>query len=293
MSDQLQERVNEILHETDVQTGSMLAANEEASETTLAQTAAEASDLLDSTEPRDLLDAVGLGTLPDGTEPETLPEAITQGDPEHVEDLERLLRLAKLDDEADEETLDDAMGELRAAIDERQASEDEDSSEREDGDEDEATTEPADADGDEATDEDAAEGEETDDGVVETVEEQFRSTMGEQLTEFTDDVEGLQERLAEVGASSIGGDDAADAGDGGDADGTDSGDADEESEPDGEDEDELVSTELGSDLDLGSDDEQTMSRGVARHSTMGPPPSERADMKVPARFSTMPETDRE
>ncbi|WP_323171517.1 hypothetical protein [Natrialba sp. PRR66] len=273
--DDLPTRVTEILETADAQAGSLVDGDDSPSESTVTAAAADAGDLLASTDPRELLEAIGLGTLPDGTEPETLPEAITRGDPERVEDLERLLRLARLDERSDEETLSETVGDLQAAI---HADGDTES----DGDRSDDTSESdaaAAAAGDAEADDDADT--ETDSDALEFIEDELGSAVGERLASFSEDIEGLQERLAAAGVDvGVGDDDREDGGDESDGDGT----ADDDTD------DDLLDPDLSTDLGSDSAGERT-SRGVARHSTVAPSPSDRADMKTPARFSTMPKRD--
>ncbi|ELY85119.1 hypothetical protein [Natrialba taiwanensis] len=285
--DDLRTRVTEILETADAQAGS-LVDDDSPSESTVTAAAADASDLLASTDPRELLGAIGLGTLPDGTEPETLPEAITRGDPSHVEDLERLLRLARLDERSDEETLSDAVGELQAAI-HADGDTDGDGDRSDDTSESDATAAAADgADADDDTDTN------TDSDALEFIEDELGSAVGERLASFSEDIEGLQERLAAAGVDvDSGGDEEADGGgESGESEqsgGQESGESDVD-ETDGDDENGLLEPDLSSEFGSDSADERT-SRGVARHSTVAPSPSDRADMKTPARFSTMPKRD--
>ncbi|ELZ00475.1 hypothetical protein [Natrialba asiatica] len=273
----LRTRVTEILETADAQAGSLVDGDDSPTGSTVTAAAADASDLLASTDPRELLEAIGLGTLPDGTEPETLPEAITHGDPAHVEDLERLLRLARLDERSDAETLDDAVGELQAAI-HADGDTDGDGDRSEDTSESDATAAAAD-DADAADDTDT----DTDSDALEFIEDELGSAVGERLASFTEDIEGLQERLAAAGVDvGVGDDDGEDGGDESDGDGTGGDDTDTD--------DGLLDPDLSTDLGSGSGDERT-SRGVARYSTVAPPPGDRADMKTPTRFSTMPKQD--
>ncbi|QSW98129.1 hypothetical protein [Haloterrigena alkaliphila] len=343
-SQDLHDRVTEILNAAETSSGSMLGG-ENGDGTDLLETAEEASDLLESAEPNQLLAAVGLDTLPDGSEPNSIPAAIAQGDPEQVADLQRLLHLSNLadGDGDDEGTLEGAVDELRASIGEREgASSDSDAEEGEGdadgesdaggGSDDEAedgllesvlgSSEEGDsADGDGGAEaEDADEADESDeseseggareaiesaaetvseagglDGVLESEDDEsaesedgeadgdetstddggdigdrLRSAVESSLTDVGDDLEGLQDRLQNRSASAVGGDET-------DDDENNRADDAEEDEDDGP-----------LDTDLGSSEKRTGGGDGTRHSTMAPPPSERADMRASTRHSTMP-----
>ncbi|OIB57265.1 hypothetical protein [Natrialba sp. SSL1] len=293
-SQDLQEQVTDLLETADAETGALATDTDTPSGSTMATLSETASDLLESAEPQDLLEAVGLGTLPDGSEPETIPAAIAQGDPEHVEDLERLLRLARVGESTDEEGLEDAVGGLQTAIREHR-----DTAADEPAGDDEGTAADGDEDGAEEGDEDSDSGSSSDNGtddddtesdsdsatddVLEFVDDELGDALGDRVSSFSEDVAGLREKV-----SSVGGESEADAN--ADADDEDDGDG-----PDADDDDDrLLDDGLGADLEpdlgTGSDDGQT-SRGVVRYSTLAPSPSKRADMRSPARFSTMPKKD--
>ncbi|WP_049923807.1 hypothetical protein [Halopiger djelfimassiliensis] len=283
MSEQLDERVTDVLNEADAASGSALSrgddsdADDESATRGLLEIADEASEILESAEPGELLEAVGLDTLPDGTEPESIPEAIARGDAEQVEDLRRLLNLAKLTDSADEGTLQGAVGDLRARIDERErdgATADRIEAETAAGDSD--GSEPESTDTDSETTESGEKADETG-----PLEERLRSAMRSTFEEFGDDVRQLQERLEEATAGDTDDEPTADESEAADAAGED--EDDEETEDEG-----LLEPDLGSNQDRG-----TISGGATRHSTMAPPPSRRADMKGVARFSTMPDKQRD
>ncbi|ELY87634.1 hypothetical protein C483_17083 [Natrialba hulunbeirensis JCM 10989] len=319
-SQDLQEQVTDLLETADAEAGALATATDTDSSTdtdtatatdtpsgsTMATLSETASDLLESAEPRDLLEAVGLGTLPDGSEPETIPAAIAQGDPEHVEDLERLLRLARVGESTDEEGLEDAVGGLHEAIREHRDTADDEPDSGGDAttaDSDEGDTGAGagervgedDSDGDSASDSDSDDDTESDsdsdsdsstgDDVLEFVEDELGEALGDRVSSFSEDVEGLREKV-----SSVGGESEADADDENEGD-----DADAEAEADAADDDDgLLDEGLGADLepDLGTDsDGGQTSRGVVRYSTLAPSPSKRADMRSPARFSTMPKKD--
>ena len=340
MSQDLHDRVNEILTEAETTSGSMLSDEDgdgESSRTDLLESAERANELLESADPDELLAAVGLDALPDGSEPNSIPEAIAKGDPERVEGLQRLLHLANLadgdGDGAGGDAIEDAVGRIQQSIgageaaDESESTdEDEDPSEGEEGDGEDETESETDADESESEGEDETESE--DGGVREAVEsvaegvgdvlesdeaadetaaddasaaapddggedaaeaeaadetsgdigDRLRSAVESTFTNASDDLEGFRQRLQEASASAVAGEEdepeegeeeeeAADA------------DADKR-----EDEDEgLLGSGLGSDQDRGTPG------GATRHSTVAPPPSQRADMRGTARHSTMPD----
>ncbi|PCR92681.1 hypothetical protein CP557_09015 [Natrinema ejinorense] len=238
------------------------AGEDESPKMTLLETAEEANELLETADPADLLAAVGLDTLADGTEPKSIPEAIARGDQENLEDLQRLLHLAKLADRADERDLEATADGLRETI----------------GDREESARTDADT---EASGGDTAE--ETSDDLG----DRLRSSMRSSFEQFGDDVAQLRERLDSASEgparsdASAADETAADAGSG-DEGGTE--EAADEAETADEEEDEGV---LGS--GLGGDRTRGTSGGPSRHSTMPPPPSERADMHGVTRHSTMPD----
>lgn len=283
---QLRDRVQEILTEADASSGSIVADSEtgddDSAESDLLETATEANDLLESTDPEELLEAVGLDTLEDGSEPGSIPEAIARGNQENVEDLQRLLRLSRLADRADDGGLEGAVDDLRAAIGE-QAGSDGDASDAERDDRDESAA-------DEGSEEsptggDGADTANADDGNAETTDDlgdRLRSAMSDSFAEFGDEVSQLKARLEERSAGSADSEAAADA----DADDAADDAADREpDEADAADEDEgLLGSGPGGDQERG-----TASGGPSRHSTMAPPPSKRRDMRGTARHSTMPD----
>lgn len=300
MSDELHDRVTDVLDRADTGSGTLLsdasdAADGESPASDVLDAAADASDIVESSEPEALLEALGLDTLPDGTEPDSIPEAIAKGDPDDVENLRRLLHLSKLAERGDE--LEGAVGELRDRIggedgEAEETEETEPASESES--EDEGTSTADDESGD-------AEGEQDehadDESATDDLAERLRSSMESSLGAFSDDVENLQSKLEEAGAA-LGGDEdepadetaeaPADKGSG-ESDGEGRADADDEGRADADESDDGL---LDPDLGTGRDDGGA-AEGAARHSTMAPPPSERADMRGVARFSTMPKKNRE
>lgn len=277
MSEQLDDRITEILNAADAESGSVLTADGDESDDAgrnLLSVADEASDLLESTEPRELLEAVGLGTLPDGSEPETLPEAIAKGDSDDVEKLHRLLRLAKLADRSDEREVEETLGELRTAIDRARTEEDDESMTDDAQSEQEADEEDRDADVDE--DETADES-----GASDDLGERLRSAMSASVGGFGDEIASIQDRLEDA-STALADDEDESEDDGAEPDEADA-DGDEETDEEDEEDDGILGSGLGSEetSDFGSSDS-------SRHSTMAPPPSERADMRAVKRHSTMP-----
>jgi len=260
---QLQDRVQEILTEADTSSGSLVAGDggDGAAETELLETATEANDLLESADPDELLTAVGLDTLEDGTEPGSIPEAIARGKQEHVAVLQRLLRLANLADRADEDSLEVAASDLRETISERTASAA--------GDEEQGV-------GGDRSDELAADESDDAEETAADLEDRLRSSMKTSFEQFGDEIRQLKARLetASAGTPSREGADA-DAADDATAEADDAETADDES---------LAETGRGGDRNRG-----TASGSPTSHSTLAPPPSERADMQGTGRYSTMPD----
>lgn len=292
MSDQVRDRVDELLADANTASGAALSPDGEGGGDgpPIGETAREASDLLESAEPGELLAAVGLDEFPDGTEPDTIPEAIARGDPEHVDELKRLLNLAKLADRTGDD-LDEAADSLGSAID---AARDE-----EDGGETEETNETDESEGDETSiegAEDDAEADETDsveddaapdDGAESgDLEDRLRSAVSERVDDFGDDLSGLQERLE--AAASATDDDASDDGEP-DEEASDETDADAAADDEPESADAAADDDGLLEADLGSEGEEGVgSSDSSRYSTMAPPPNERADMHAVKRHRTMP-----
>ncbi|WP_137289674.1 hypothetical protein [Natronorubrum halophilum] len=298
MSQKLHEQIREVLGDADASSGSLAATTEsddadtESARTDLIETARRASELLEDAEPDELLEALGLDTLPDGTEPDSIPAAISRGDPEQVEDLQRLLKLSKLAERDDERALEDATGRLRESVAdgaESNGSKADESGSDGDGGAREAVASAAETvseaagldDVIESDDgEETAEGDSDADTAGETADlgDQLRSAVESSFEGVGDDLEGLQQRLEKASAGAVGSDDAKDEPD-------EDGDAEPaDAEADEEEDDGLLGGGLGGDRDRG-----TATGGVTHYSTMPPPPSERADMKGTARYSTMPD----
>ncbi|MGM0388727.1 MAG: hypothetical protein ACQEP0_09460 [Natrinema limicola] len=259
----LQDRVQKVLTEADASSGSLVAGDGDdgAAETALLETATEASDLLESADPDELLTAVGFDTLEDGTEPDSIPEAIAWGEQEHVADLQRLLRLATLADRADEDCLEVAVSDLRETISERTASAAGDEKQGVGG-----------ARSDELTADESA-------GATETtadLEDRVRSSIRTSFEQFDGDIRQLKARLETASAGTL-------SREGANADAVDDA-ATEADDADTADDGDLVETGRGDDRTRG-----TAPGGQTRHSTMAPSPSERADMRGTVRHSTMPD----
>ncbi|MFC6764138.1 hypothetical protein [Natrinema soli] len=301
MSDsQLHDRVHEVLNEADAFSGSIVSSSDsgseddssderESAERDLLETAREASDLLESADPAELLAAVGLDTLEDGSEPDSIPEAIARGEQENLEDLRRLLHLAKLADRADDGSFEGAVGDLRETMSERAESGADEEAETEENNVDEDTPD----DESTASEDEAVESEA--DETADDLGDRLRSSMQSSFEQFGDDVQQLKERLESASAGSADTDTAGDAQDA-DVETADEATAEEatdeeetaddtadEEDADGDDEG-LLGSGLGGDEDRG-----TASGGPSRHSTMAPPPSKRADMRTTTRHSTMPD----
>jgi hypothetical protein len=266
MNDEYSTRVAEILDEASDESGTLLTSEETADGAghSFIEVAKEADELVASSEPMELLEAVGLGTLSDGSKAESVSEAIAKGDPERVGDLHRLLRLAKLGDRSDEETLEDATAGIREAI--RQAQSATDDTMTEDTDQDETPDQDETEQESTVDDESETEAEEGDDEDADDLGDRLRAAMNSSFEGFGDEIGKIQEQLEEATAD--------------DEDNVDEmEEADEESDDD--DDNGLFGLGEGGDGGLGSSDS-------SRLSTMAPPPSERADMHAVKRYSTMP-----
>jgi hypothetical protein len=321
MTDEYDTQVAEILDEASGESKSFLTSEEAADDAgqDLMEVAGEADELVASSEPMELLKAVGLGTLPDGSEAESASEAIAKGDPERVEDLHRLLRLAKLGDRSDEETLEDATVGIRETVSQSQSGTDDTMTENtgqdgspdeestadnqdENPDQDETSDEESKAGDQESTadDENEAEAEEGNDEDDGGLGNRLREAMSSPFEEFGDEIGEIQEQLQKSTA--------ADENDADEMEGTDREETDEESNADDEDDDGLLGLGDNDADDKEADDEDENDDGLlglgggdgdngggglgssdsSRHSTMAPPPSERADMHAVKRYSTMP-----
>lgn len=282
MTEELHDHVTELLEAADRGVDS-LPPLEEASEDDVYDAAGDSDDLLEAaedarallstTDSRDLLEALGLAELPDGSEAETIPEAIVGGDQESVADLRVLLKLARVADaDHDGEGFEDALEALRDVVESR-----DEAADRGDGD-------PAESDTAEATEADEAPGDETDaETDVESedesadesdddgLESELRSTVGDALEGFGDDVRDVRDRLE---AATV--DEDEDEG------------ADDEAEEEAEETDDETGEDDDSMLDAFDADDAASGRPTM-YSTMAPPPSERADMRRRTGYSTMPD----
>jgi hypothetical protein len=286
MTDEYDTRVAEILDEASDESGTLLTPEETSDDAghNLIEVAREADEFVASAEPTELLEAVGLGTLPDGSEAESVSEAITKGDPERVEDLQRLLRLAKLGDRSDEDELENATGGIREAI--RQAQSETGETMTEDTDHAETTDQDETEQESTTDDESEAEAEEGNGEDADDLGDRLRAAMSSSFEEFGDELGEIQERLEEATAD--------------DEDAADEAEAEEEEDEEDEENDEDEKNEEDDEDDeddgligLGDDDGDDGGGGLgssdsSRHSTMAPPPSERADMRAVKRHSTMP-----
>lgn len=260
-------RVTEILNEASDESGTLLTSAETADDTghSLIQVAREADEFVASSEPMELLEAVGLGTLPDGSKVESVSEAIAKGDPERIEDLHRLLRLAKLGDRSDEEQLEDATVGIRKAVNQAQS---------ETGD-----TITEDTDQDETPDQNETEQKSTADDESETKTEEgngedadnFGNRLRAAMSSSLDEISGIGKIKEQLEETTTDDEDDVDEME----------EADEESDDDDNDDGGLLGLGDNSGGGLGSS-------GSSHHSTMPPPPSERADMHAVKRYSTMP-----
>ncbi|APW99666.1 hypothetical protein CHINAEXTREME_18655 [Halobiforma lacisalsi AJ5] len=276
MTDPTREQVTEILDETDAASARLMTAGDEGEDEAPAdadefrEAARKANELVASADPDALLEAVGLDTLPDGSEPSSIPEAISEGDADAVEDLERLLRLADLGDRVDE---DEVASDLDVAVDGLQAATRGGDGETETG------AETAPEEGERADAEPKEHGEpsedgdgESEDGAADDLEERLRDAVKSNVTEFSDGIDRLRDQLEGMAEG--------DADSGADSE-SESGEPDRDEPSDGED-DGLLESDLGA----GGRDSPS---GATRHSTMAPSPSKRADLRAVRRFSTMPE----
>ena len=277
MTEELHDRVTELLEAADRGVDS-LPPLEETSEGDgydaleaadgLPEAAEDARALLSTTDSRELLEALGLAELPDGREPETIPEAIAGGDQASIADLRVLLKLARVADaDHDGEGLEDALEALRDVVESRDEPVD-----RGDGDRAEDDEETTETDAETTEDTDEAAGDETD--AEETVESEaadsadesdgdglesaLQSTVGDALEGFGDDVRDVRDRLEAATA-------------------------DEDEDVDGEAAEDDESTLDAFDAGDAASGPSTM------YSTMAPPPSERADMRRRTGYSTMPD----
>lgn len=275
MSDSIADRVSEILEGAERGSDDLGALDGEdlpgeLEESGLLETAEDANDLVEDEDAGELLAALGLDELEDGTEPDSLLEAIAQGREEQVSDLRVLVKLAKIA-EADDEDLSTEVGELREAVEERidVLGEDEANDESTETDEEDEAEESLAESAAEAV-QDAVGGEEGDtEDEKGFIEEGIESAMRSRLDGFGEELDEARARL-----DSLREDDEADA-------------EDAEDEADAEDAKADENEKKKEDAPLGSGS-RSRSRGTM-HSTMAPSPSKRADMRAPTRHSTMPD----
>ncbi|ARS90333.1 hypothetical protein [Natrarchaeobaculum aegyptiacum] len=298
MTDPQPEDVSALLTDADRTARGLLTGDAESD--ALLEHAEAADDLLESADPVSVLEAVGLETLPDGSEPSSIPEAIARGDEAHVDELRRLLHLANLADsdregEVDESDDEAATEDLEASV---AAVRETGAHERvgEDGDDQGDANGAVDAAEERDAVDDDADATAGNGDADSTIESAVRST----LEGIDADLEGLSDRLE--AATTTDDDDGASTASG-DEDRTDTdAEADDEcvtdDEPTAERTDEqnadgddgLLEPDL--DPDMGSGDGigsgPSSGRGVARHSTVAASPADRPDMRGLARLSTMP-----
>lgn len=294
MSETTHERVAELLANAessleslpDADDGLSAALAEDGDAADLREAAAAADDLLEG-DAEDVLEAIGLRELPDGSEAGSIPEAIAKGDEERVAELRALLKLAKLsdgwdereDDGGDGSALEDGVIELRETLAERSGGSDV-SGEMDDESE---------SDGESGSDEESADGAESegapedDDGDGGSIEDQLQSAFDDALGGFGDEVREARdqfEQLLDEGDA----DQAADETDTAEADAADEDGSDESVGEDAT----KAETDDGR-ADTGANRGGASSRGSTKHSTMAPPPSKRLDMGRAGRLSTMPD----
>lgn len=264
MSDQLHDRVADLLSAAEAASTAAVSPADE-SAPSITETATEANELVASTDPQELLAAVGFDRGSETDSPGTIPEAIAHGDRQQVDDLKRLLNLASLGDRGDEPTLDAATDRLQTAVETTNESRSADADETDESAETEDT-------GEEDETEKTGESDKPDSELGDEIGEQLRSAVTDRVEAFSDDVSSIQEQLGSI-AHAAGDDDETTA------DETEEGDKTTGSEDD----DGLFDTDQEDDQlgSIGSSDS-------SRHSTMAPSPSDRADMHALKRHSTMP-----
>lgn len=272
--DKLRDQIHDVLHDAETAGRSVVSETDadsdaDAAETELLEAAGEARALLESTEPTRLLEALGLETLPDGSEAESIPAAIARGEPDQLEMLGRLLSLAKLAERGDDDTLEIAVDDLRETIDHADGSADATGATAVGGNESDLRSE-ADEEVEIESDRAGADESRVEDEPSEEPAERLRSAMQSSVSDFGDEIRQLRERLEAAR------DEPADDGDSEDA------RSDEETDAG------LSKPELGIDLDRDSG-----SGHGGRYSTMAPPPSKRADMRAVTRYSTLPRKNRD
>lgn len=273
MTDDLDERIQGVLDDAESSLDSLadedqdeLLADEDHS---LREVADDAAALIADTDSESLLEALSLSSLPDGSEPESIPQAIAEGDSEKVATLQALTKLSKLSkqwDGGDEDAFGDGLEAAREAVEtesdllEGETDRDESTDESADG-----STADDEATGDEAAEEAAAEDEAAEDEDA-GLGDSLQSAVDGAFDGFGDDLRDAKTQLEGLIGDEEGADEAK-------ADADDETDADKEAEED--------------DGLLGG----SSSSGSKRHSTVAPSPSERADMKAVKRHSTMPDRD--
>ncbi|WP_255169696.1 hypothetical protein [Natrononativus amylolyticus] len=126
MSEELHDRIESVLEDAESRLESLPDDDDaewsellEDEDNPLREAADEAAALIDDTDSESLLEALSLTSLPDGSEPESIPQAIAEGDSEKVETLQALTRLSKLSDSwdgDDESALEDRFEDVRETL---------------------------------------------------------------------------------------------------------------------------------------------------------------------------------
>ncbi|WP_124178437.1 hypothetical protein [Natrarchaeobius halalkaliphilus] len=252
--------MSELLDAADAGGASLVGSDDDRDESveeatsTIRDAAREADELVATTEPNELLEAVGIAVSTDDDADDTIPAAIARGDADRLEDLNRLLSLARLGGRSDEDSQEQAVDLLTSA---RKS---------------------------ESVDDGVTAGE-ADAGT--DLEDRLRSTMSTTIDSAEDELTQLRERLESASAAAVDG--RAD-----DENRVEEDESESDTEDETDSEDEKTATEGETDDDgfgFGSAGGRSSSSGRSgRHSTVAPSPSRRADMKAVRRFSTMPET---
>ncbi len=242
----------------------------------LLEHATDAREVIETNDPKTVLEAAGLSRLPDGSEPSSIPEAIAKAPEEQLHELHALVTLANIaalleDGRDDVETGDDTKAKLEDALSDLQQTLETSQEETQAGSE--SSTEPADSSSDESSEEEES-----------TLESALQSVAGTGVEGFSDELESLQDRLEglreDEADGSVDEDDSEQEGDE-----VQEADDREESNQDDE-EDGLLGGDDDDGLVGGGDDDSSTGRSTT-HSTM--PSSKRADMNAVARPSTMPD----
>lgn len=286
MSDERAPRAPDVLEETasalesiDPTTEDLEAAMTEAG---LFERASEATALLED-DPPAVLESLGLDELPDGSEPETIPAAIANGDEARVADLQALLTLASLarEDEADRADLDATLEKLTDAVSQGERSE-------------ETTDEGAGASADSEDDERgegplesvASAAEELIDSAGDApVEDRLEAAVGSAIDGLDEEVRSVRDRLEAL---------REDEGGGGGGERAAGGDEERDQGADGEGDRGVEGERETDDVDEGDDGSplggrSSTGRQGTMYSTVASSPADRPDMRHSTRHSTMPD----